>query len=125
MTAVGLSVAVIAKNEAHRIAACLASVAFADQVVVVDSGSTDDTVAIARGLGAEVIVTDDWPGFGPQKNRALAACRGRWVLSLDADERLTDDLAAEIRAVVGGVGDGAVVREAAKAAERWALAAVA
>ena len=109
MTAVGLSVAIIAKNEAHRIAACLASVAFADQVVVVDSGSTDDTVAIARGLGAEVIVTDDWPGFGPQKNRALAACRGRWVLSLDADERLTDDLAAEIRAVVGGVGDGAVV----------------
>lgn len=103
-TAVGLSVAIITKNEAHRIAACLASVAFADQVVVVDSGSTDDTVAIARGLGAEVIVTDDWPGFGPQKNRALAACRGQWVLALDADERLTGELATEILSVVGGDG---------------------
>lgn len=92
----GLSVAIIACNEAHRIARCLKSVSFADQIVVLDSGSTDDTVAIARGLGADVEVTPDWPGFGPQKNRALARCRYRWVLSIDADEQVSDALAAEI-----------------------------
>lgn len=96
----GLSVAIIARNEAHRIARCLKSVAFADQIVVLDSGSTDDTVTIARGLGADVEVTPDWPGFGPQKNRALARCRYRWVLSIDADEQISDALAAEILRVL-------------------------
>lgn len=96
----GLSVAIIACNEAHCIARCLQSVAFADQVVVLDSGSTDDTVAIARGLGADVEVTPDWPGFGPQKNRALARCRYRWVLSIDADEQVSEALAAEILRVL-------------------------
>ena len=96
----GLSVAIIACNEAHRIARCLQSVACADQVVVLDSGSTDDTVTIARGLGADVEVTPDWPGFGPQKNRALARCRYRWVLSIDADEQVSDALAAEILRVL-------------------------
>lgn len=96
----GLSVAIIACNEAHRIARCLKSVSFADQIVVLDSGSTDDTVAIARGLGADVEVTPDWPGFGPQKNRALARCRYRWVLSIDADEQVSDALAAEILRVL-------------------------
>lgn len=96
----GLSVAIITKNEAHRIEACLRSVAFADQIVVLDSGSTDDTVAIARRLGAEVEVTPDWPGFGPQKNRALARCRHRWVLSIDADEQVSPALAEEIRTVL-------------------------
>lgn len=96
----GLSVAIIACNEAHRIARCLQSVAFADQIVVLDSGSTDDTVAIARGLGADVEVTPDWPGFGLQKNRALARCRYRWVLSIDADEQVSDALAAEILRVL-------------------------
>lgn len=96
----GLSVAIIAFNEAHCIARCLQSVAFADQVVVLDSGSTDETVAIARRLGADVEVTPDWPGFGPQKNRALARCRYRWVLSIDADEQVSDALAAEILRVL-------------------------
>lgn len=96
----GLSVAIIACNEAHRIARCLQSVSFADQIVVLDSGSTDDTVVIARGLGADVEVTPDWPGFGPQKNRALARCRYRWVLSIDADEQVSDALAAEILRVL-------------------------
>ncbi|HZH07385.1 MAG TPA: glycosyltransferase family 2 protein, partial [Lautropia sp.] len=95
-----LSVAVITKNEAHRIERCLRSVAFADQVVVLDSGSTDDTVAVARRLGAEVQVTPDWPGFGVQKNRALAICRHPWVLSIDADEEVSDDLRDAIVAVV-------------------------
>ncbi|MGE0799654.1 MAG: glycosyltransferase family 2 protein [Lautropia sp.] len=111
-----LSVAIITKNEAHRIVACLASVRFADQIVVVDSGSTDATVAIAEGCGAEVTVTADWPGFGPQKNRALAACRGDWVLSLDADECLSPELAAEIATIVAAGSDNAVRAGAGEAA---------
>jgi len=95
-----LSVTVITKNEAHNIEACLRSVMFADQVVVLDSGSTDDTVAIARTLGAEVVSNADWQGFGIQKNRALALASCDWVLSLDADERVTPELQAEIQATL-------------------------
>jgi glycosyltransferase involved in cell wall biosynthesis len=95
-----LSVILITKNEEHNIGDCLASVAFADEIIVVDSGSTDNTVAIARAAGAKVIETPDWPGFGPQKNRALDAATGQWVLSIDADERITPDLADEIHAIV-------------------------
>jgi len=95
-----LSVIVITRNEAARLPACLASVAFADEVVVVDSGSTDDTVAIARGMGAKVAQTPDWPGFGPQKNRALELATGEWILSIDADERVTPRLRAEIEAAI-------------------------
>ena len=95
-----LSVIIITKNEAHNIEGCLASVAFADEWIVVDSGSTDDTVARAGAMGAQVTVTPDWPGFGVQKGRALALATGRWVLSLDADERVSEALAAAIRSVV-------------------------
>jgi glycosyltransferase involved in cell wall biosynthesis len=93
-----LSVTVITHNEAHNIAACLRSVSFADQLVVLDSGSSDDTVQIARSLGAEVGVSPDWPGFGIQKNRALALATSDWVLSIDADERVTPELQVEILA---------------------------
>ena len=92
-----LSVIIITKNEAANIAACLKSVAFADEFIVVDSGSTDGTVEVARALGARVEVTPDWPGFGPQKNRALDLATGDWVLSIDADERVTPELAQEIQ----------------------------
>ena len=95
-----LSVILITRNEAHHIRACLASVAFADEWIVVDSGSTDATCAIAEAMGAKVVATPDWPGFGIQKNRALAQARGRWVLSLDADEQLSEALAASIRAAL-------------------------
>jgi len=101
-----LSLIVITRNEARRLAACLGSVPFADEIVVVDSGSTDGTVQLARDLGARVIESADWPGFGPQKNRALDAAAGDWVLSLDADERATPELAAQIRAVVEAASDG-------------------
>ncbi len=94
-----LSVIVITKNEAERLPTCLASVAFADEIIVVDSASSDGTAALARQHGARVISTADWPGFGPQKQRALAAATGTWVLSIDADEWLDDELAAAIRAV--------------------------
>jgi glycosyltransferase involved in cell wall biosynthesis len=68
-----LSVIIITKNEAANIQECLDRVAFTDERIIVDSGSADDTVAIARAAGATVIETTDWPGFGPQKNRALDA----------------------------------------------------
>ena len=71
-----LSVILITHNEAANIAACLASVAFADEWIVVDSGSTDGTGDIAREMGAQVSLTTDWPGFGVQKNRALALATG-------------------------------------------------
>jgi glycosyltransferase involved in cell wall biosynthesis len=95
-----LSVILIAKDEEACIARALHSVAWADEIVVVDSGSSDRTVDIAREHGAKVTVTADWPGFGPQKNRALDLATGDWVLSLDADEWLTAESAEEIRRVV-------------------------
>lgn len=95
-----LSVTVITKNEARNIQDCLRSVAFADEWVVVDSGSTDDTVALARALGAQAVTSADWQGFGVQKNRALALASSDWVLSLDADERVTPQLQAAIRAAM-------------------------
>jgi glycosyltransferase involved in cell wall biosynthesis len=91
-----LTVTVITHNEADHIAAALDSVAWADEVIVVDSGSTDRTVEICRVLGARVVVTDDYPGNGPQKNRALDLATGDWILSLDADEWLTPELQEEI-----------------------------
>lgn len=96
LTAPSLSVVIIAKNEAHNIADCVRSALFSNEVIVLDSGSTDATVALAREAGASVIETD-WPGFGLQKNRALAAAKSQWVFSLDADERITPELADEIR----------------------------
>lgn len=99
-----LSVIVIAKNEAHRIERCLHSVAFADEIVVLDSGSVDATVERARQAGARVLETPDWPGFGPQKNRALALARGEWVFSIDADEEVTPALQRSILLVVSGRG---------------------
>lgn len=95
-----LSVIIITHNESRNIEACLRSVAFADEVVVLDSGSTDDTVQLARAHGASVSTSADWPGFGVQKNRALALARCDWVLSIDADERVTPELQAQIQAVL-------------------------
>lgn len=95
-----LSVIIITKNEADNIQACLDSVGFANEWIIVDSGSTDGTVAIARAAGATVLESTDWSGFGPQKNRALDAAHGEWVLSIDADERITDALRAEILAAI-------------------------
>jgi glycosyltransferase involved in cell wall biosynthesis len=96
-----ISAIVITKNEEAVIRRCLESVAWAQQIVVVDCGSTDATVEICRELGATVHMTDDWPGFGPQKNRALDRATGDWVLSLDADEWVTPALRAELERVIG------------------------
>ncbi len=95
-----VSAVVITYNEAANIGACLDALAWCDERIVLDCGSTDETLAIARAAGARVEVTPDWPGFGSQKNRALALASGDWVLSIDADERVTPPLASEIRAAV-------------------------
>jgi glycosyltransferase involved in cell wall biosynthesis len=96
----GVSVTIITLNEGANIDDCLASVAWADDIVVVDSHSTDDTVERAKSRGARVIVRD-WPGsYADQKNFAAAEARHDWILSVDADERVTPALAAEIRAAV-------------------------
>jgi glycosyltransferase involved in cell wall biosynthesis len=92
-----LSVVVIACNEERVIARCLSSVAWADEIIVLDSGSTDNTVEIARRHNANVTVSADWPGYGVQKNRAIERASGDWVLSLDADEWVTPALRSEIQ----------------------------
>ena len=91
-----LSLVVITRDEAASLAECLASAAFVSEVVVVDSGSRDDTVEIARRSGARVLV-EAWRGFGPQKAFAVAAAAHDWVLCLDADERVTPELERAIR----------------------------
>src|SRR5580700_4187329 len=98
-----LSAIIITRNEAANIGECLDTLAFCDERIVVDCGSDDGTVEIARGKGARV-EHHDWNGFGPQKNFALSLAGGDWVLSLDADERVTPELAAAIAAAMGDAG---------------------
>jgi glycosyltransferase involved in cell wall biosynthesis len=94
----GVSVTIITLNEGANIDDCLASVGWADDILVVDSHSTDDTVDRAKSRGARVIVRD-WPGsYADQKNFAAGQARHDWILSVDADERVTPELAAEIKA---------------------------
>lgn len=95
-----LSAIIITKNAASTIRRCIESVDWADEVVVIDSGSSDGTQDICRELGARVSVTTDWPGFGPQKNRALDASGGQWLFNIDADEWVTPELRDEIMATI-------------------------
>jgi glycosyltransferase involved in cell wall biosynthesis len=95
-----LSVVIIVKNEASRLRATLESVRFADEIIVLDSGSTDGTVELAREYTDKVFVDADWQGFGMQKNRALAHAGCDWVLSLDADEQVSDGLRTAIQAAL-------------------------
>jgi glycosyltransferase involved in cell wall biosynthesis len=95
-----LTVIVLTRNESANIQDCLRSVAWAKRRLVFDSQSTDDTVSKASELGAEVIQTEDWPGFGEQRNRALAQVRTEWVMFLDADERVQPESLPEIEAAM-------------------------
>ena len=102
-----LSVIVIARNNEATLRRCLESVAWADEIVVVDSGSTDRTVEIARGFTSNVHQTPDFPGHGPQKNRALDRATRDWILSLDSDEWVTAELRSELEAAMASPGDKA------------------
>lgn len=95
-----ISATVITKNEEKHIAACLRSLQWADEIVVLDSGSDDRTVEIAREFTDKVFV-EQWRGMGLQKNRAAELAQGPWIVSLDADERVPPELAREIRQAIG------------------------
>jgi glycosyltransferase involved in cell wall biosynthesis len=110
-----LSVIIITRDEVHRIGRAIAALAFADEIVVLDSGSTDGTPDVARAAGARVEQTNDWPGFGRQKNRALDLARGDWVLSIDADELVTEALAGAIREAISRTDGSASARSSASA----------
>ncbi len=101
-----LSVIIAAKNEAHNIYDCVKSANFADEILVLDSGSSDQTRELAESAGAKVISTD-WPGYGPQQSRGIQLASSDWVLSLDADERISAKLQTQIlEAIQSGRADG-------------------
>jgi len=91
MSEVPATATIIALNESRNIAECVKSVSFCDEVLVIDSGSTDGTVDLARSAGATVL-ENPWPGFGPQKQYALEHARNNWIFSIDADERVSPEL---------------------------------
>lgn len=99
MDRIPLSVAIITKNEEENLRACLQSIVFAGQIVVVDSGSTDATLQIAREFGCE-ICRESWHGFGPQKQMAIDKCKEPWILVLDADERIPPETAEVLKKIV-------------------------
>jgi glycosyltransferase involved in cell wall biosynthesis len=117
---VKLTVTVITHNESAHIAAALDSVAWADEIIVVDSGSTDGTADIARGKATRVI-TREWPGYSAQKNFAADQASHDWVLSMDADERVTPALAREIREVLerGPKAPGYRIRRVSHYLGKW------
>ncbi len=94
-----ISAIIIAKNEAESIEACLKSLAWVDEIIVLDSGSEDETLRIAQQY-TDLVFSTDWQGFGVQKNRALAKAQYPWVLSIDADEQVSPALAAEIQTAI-------------------------
>lgn len=107
----GISAVIIVHNEERNIAGCLASIDFADEIVVVDSGSTDGTEAICRAHPKVRFHTNPWEGFGPQKNRAVDLACHEWIFSIDADERVSPELATEVARVAAQADcDGYLVR---------------
>jgi glycosyltransferase involved in cell wall biosynthesis len=100
-----VSAIIITKDAEPTIRRCLESVLWADEIIVVDSGSTDGTPGICAALGVHFHLTQDWPGYGPQKNRALDRASGDWVLSLDADEWVPAELRSEMLDALARAGD--------------------
>src|SRR5262245_48124083 len=103
-----LSLVIITRNAEQHIVRCIRSVPFAKDIVVLDSGSTDQTVSVAKNLGARVFV-EEWRGFGLQKRRITELAKTDWVLSLDADEALSPDAQDEVKALLesGNLNHGA------------------
>ena len=117
----GLSVVIITKNEEANIARCLDSVAFADEIIVIDSESTDRTVRIAEQHGARVF-SPEWRGFGPAKRAGVDKATEEWVLSIDADEAVGERLAEQIKAIVAagsGTAAGYFVNRRTNFLGRW------
>jgi glycosyltransferase involved in cell wall biosynthesis len=115
-----LSVILIVKNEADHIRRCLTSVAWADEIIVLDSGSTDGTAEIVLEFTPHLYRTD-WPGYGPQKNRALEKAQYPWVLAIDADEELTPELQKEIKNILSRPEalDGYAIQRQSLFCGRW------
>jgi glycosyltransferase involved in cell wall biosynthesis len=115
-----LSVAIITCNEEANLGRTLASVRFADEVIIVDSGSSDRTLEIARSFNAKIFC-EEWKGFAAQKNSAIEKCTGTWIISLDADEELTPQLQTEIRILLSGEpeADAYLVRRRNLFLNRW------
>jgi glycosyltransferase involved in cell wall biosynthesis len=107
----GLSVTVITKNEVNFIRTCLDSVKWADEIIIVDSGSTDGTIEICREYTDKIVLTD-WPGPGAQRNRAADLTTKDWILALDADEYVSPELGKEIRAIIANEHDKAAFKMA-------------
>ena len=105
-----LSVIIIARNNEPTMRRCLQSVAWADEIVVLDSGSSDRTMEISREFTRHVYQTPDFPGHGPQKNRALDRATGQWILSLDSDEWVTPALRADLEGAMKSPGTHAAFR---------------
>jgi (heptosyl)LPS beta-1,4-glucosyltransferase len=103
-----LSVVMIAKNEAELLSECLQSVAWADEIIVLDSGSTDGSVSLAESLGAKVFTHTDWQGFGKQRQKAQSYATQDYVLMIDADERVTPELRHSIEQVLANADDNVV-----------------
>ncbi|EGY28684.1 Glycosyltransferase [Candidatus Regiella insecticola 5.15] len=103
-----LSVIILTKNEASLLADCLLSVVWADEIIIVDSGSTDETLSIAQRYGAKIYTHTDWQGFGKQRNIAQQYAKGEYLLMVDADERISPLLKNAIEAVLMAPDDNAV-----------------
>jgi (heptosyl)LPS beta-1,4-glucosyltransferase len=97
-----VSAVIIVKNEEAHLAQCLSALQWVDELIVLDSGSTDATCRIAESFNARVVQAEDWQGFGIQRQRAQALARCNWVLMIDADERVTPELKASIQAHIQG-----------------------
>jgi (heptosyl)LPS beta-1,4-glucosyltransferase len=98
-----ISAVLIVKNEAKKLPDCLKSLAWADEIIVLDSGSSDNTLSIAEEFSAKVFVSDDWQGFGIQRERAASFAASDWIFMIDADERVTPELERSILAAINGV----------------------
>lgn len=114
-----ISVAIITKDAGRDLDRCLHSVAFADEVIVLDQDSGDDTQEVCRRHGASLHQTE-WLGFGPTKNKAVSLCKNRWVLSVDSDEEVTPELRAAITALPEDPVEGAfAVNRLSRFLGRW------
>lgn len=103
-----LSAVLIVKNEAERLSECLERLSFADEIIVLDAGSTDNTIEIARRYTSQVFIEADWRGYGIQRQRAQARASGDWILMIDADEHVTPALRTSIQAAVSANDQNAV-----------------